>query len=196
MDPLQPTVPLTATTSPVLSQRQSCDSLAARADGGDATAHWPSRILLAGHGFNIVGPLTLARSGNGFFEYQPHTRYQRYGVEPLNPYGLGPFCKFKVDGLPAGPGLYVFVVDGVPVYVGKTVNFKGRMGPVNYGLISPKNCYRTGQSTNCKINSRVLEAVKAGRYVAVYVHQTSNLDLEDVVIGTVQPRWNGRHGSR
>jgi len=155
----------------------------------------PSRLLLAGLAFDLVGPVVLAQAADGFLEYQPHTRYKGFGRDRLNPYGLGPFCKFKVGGLPAGPGLYAFVIDGVPVYVGKTEDFRGRMGPVNYGSISPVNCCGKGQSTNCKINSGVLQAAKAGRHVAVYVQRTSNLGLEGAVIAAVRPPWNGRHAS-
>jgi len=155
----------------------------------------PSRLLLAGLAFDLAGPVVLAQAADGFLEYQPHTRYKGFGRDRLNPYGLGPFCKFKVGGLPAGPGLYAFVIDGVPVYVGKTEDFRGRMGPVNYGSISPVNCCGKGQSTNCKINSGVLQAAKAGRHVAVYVHRTSNLGLERAVIAAVRPPWNGRHAS-
>jgi hypothetical protein len=117
----------------------------------------PSRLLLAGLAFDLVGPVVLAQAADGFLEYQPHTRYKGFGRDRLNPYGLGPFCKFKVVGLPTGPGLYVFAIESAPVYVGKTEDFRGRMGPVNYGSISPVNCYGKGQSTNCKINSGVLQ---------------------------------------
>lgn len=152
----------------------------------------PSRMVLAGLTFNAAGPVVLERAGDGFYEYQPHTRYKGYGTVPLNLYGLGPFCKFKVAGLPVGPGLYAFVIDGRPMYVGRAVDFSGRMGPVNYGSISPVNCFVKGQSTNCKINGGLLQAAKAGRHIAVFVHPTTNLSLEDTVIASVRPPWNGR----
>jgi hypothetical protein len=77
-------------------------------------------------------------------------------------------------------------------YIGRTVDFAGRMGPVNYGSISPKNCYRSGQSTNCKINSHVLLAVKDGQTVALYILPTNDLAIETGIINAVQPAWNGR----
>jgi hypothetical protein len=72
-----------------------------------------------------------------------------------------------VPKLPLGSGVYAFLVDGVPVYVGRTADFSNRLSAVNYGLISPKNCYVTGQSTNGKINSRVLLSAKAGREISL-----------------------------
>src|SRR5207248_11521475 len=92
----------------------------------------PPRIVLAGRIFDLAGPIVLDRTADGYLEYQPHARYKGVGTEPLNPYGLGPFCCFKVADAPRAPGLYAFVADGVPVYVGRSANIASRLSAVNY----------------------------------------------------------------
>ncbi|MGL6194663.1 MAG: hypothetical protein ACRC2T_07540 [Thermoguttaceae bacterium] len=76
----------------------------------------------------------------------------------LHEYGEGPFCKFKlnrkIDGDIKG-GLYIFVLDEQIVYIGMTNDFSQRFGSGGYGAISPQNCYKDGQFTNCKINNMV-----------------------------------------
>jgi hypothetical protein len=171
-----------------MSSFQSTVSASAHAQQQTAQ---PAQIVLAGLLFRFASPVVLTRTADGFLEYQPHTRYKRFGEEPLNRYGQGPFCKFTVSGLPTGPGLYAFVIAGLAMYVGKTEDFRNRMGRRNYSSIAPAKCYRHGQATNCKINGGVLIAAKAGLEVAVYVHPTTSLGLEDMVIAAVRPPWNG-----
>ena len=105
----------------------------------------PTQIVLAGYTFTFAALIEPKRSaGRGYIAYQPHSRYSRFGVEPLNPHGLGPFCKFSISGLPHDSGIYVFVVDSVPRYVGRTVDFASRMGPVKLRLDFPEELLPLG----------------------------------------------------
>lgn len=88
----------------------------------------------------------------------PQDRYTKAATTPLNPSGAGPFCRFKVTGLPSSSGVYVVTVDGGVVYVGRAENLSERWGQRGYAPIQPRNCFVGGQSTNCKINHRVLMA--------------------------------------
>lgn len=50
-------------------------------------------------------------------------------------------------------GLYSFVVDNTIKYIGRSHDPFYKRVNQGYGHISPKNCFRDGQSTNCRINS-------------------------------------------
>ena len=125
-------------------------------------------------------------------EFTPHQRYARADSKHLHAYGQGPFCRFKLTGLPAEPGIYALTVDDEVVYVGKArVSMAERWGARQYGNISPANCYIGGQSTNCKINSQILLAKKEGMRVELWFHRLQNPDeLEKELIGKIEPRWN------
>ena len=45
---------------------------------------------------------------------------------------------------------------------------------MNYGSISPKNCYVGGQSTNCKVNNYIYGAAKSGKKLELYIYVTQN----------------------
>jgi len=91
--------------------------------------------------------------------------------------------------------LYSFVVDGVPVYVGKTVQpLKKRM----YGYQNPGPT----QSTNIRNNANLIEVLSAGGNVELFAlpdhglmyfggfHLNLAAALEDSIVSTLQPKWN------
>lgn len=91
--------------------------------------------------------------------------------------------------------LYAFVVDGVVVYIGKTVQaLKRRM----YGYQRPSPT----QSTNIKGNKFISEALSASRSVEIYAlpdngllyyggfHVNLAAGLEDSLVSTLKPAWN------
>jgi hypothetical protein len=61
--------------------------------------------------------------------------------------------EFKILNHLNEKGIYKFVVKNKIVYIGRCLdNFKKRFN-FGYGKINPKNCYKDGQSTNCRINN-------------------------------------------
>jgi hypothetical protein len=52
-------------------------------------------------------------------------------------FGRGPFARLRMPPLPAQPGLYVWCLDGLPVYVGQTRgSLRSRLGPNGYATIT------------------------------------------------------------
>lgn len=86
---------------------------------------------------------------------------------PLNDYGKGLFCKFRIQEHLDGKGLYCFVVDKKLKYIGQTIStFRQRIN-AGYGNISPYNCYVGGQRTNCHVNSLINDALNNKKEVLV-----------------------------
>jgi hypothetical protein len=63
-----------------------------------------------------------------------------------------PFCKFTVPRRYQTSGAYALTADGELRYIGERANLAARFN-AGYGNISPKNCYRGGQETNCHLNN-------------------------------------------
>jgi hypothetical protein len=91
--------------------------------------------------------------------------------------------------------LYSFVVDGVPKYIGKTVqSLRKRM----YGYRKPA----ATQSTNIRNNNHIKSALQSGSVVELYVlpdhgllhfgefHLNLAAGLEDSIVSLLSPEWN------
>ena len=88
-------------------------------------------------------------------------------TRPLNTYGKGPFCKFRIHDHLKEKGLYCFVVDKKLKYIGQTTSTFGQRINAGYGNISPYNCYVGGQRTNCHVNSCINDALISNKEVLV-----------------------------
>lgn len=87
--------------------------------------------------FSCVGTIKPDRDESGvLLVHAPQGRYANERALPLNKYGAGPFCAFRVRGLPHSSGVYVYILGGEPVYVGQAVDLDARF--YAYGHISPK----------------------------------------------------------
>ena len=150
-------------------------------------------IDLEGNAFELVCEIQPDRDADGILiEFMPQSRYKRFGIDRLNRHGEGPFCKFRVPRNLAFSGVYAVTVSGEISYIGECVNFSTRWGLSQYGSISPKNCFVGGQSTNCKINSRVLKHCHEGKSVEIWFHKTENYkELETYLLSKLNPPWNG-----
>ena len=129
-----------------------------------------------------------------------NTHLQYTGMEQnLNSYGKGPFCKFTVNAngsVLSNKGCYVFLVDNIVKYVGKTTDsFVARINN-GYGNISPRNCYEGGQSTNCKVNSNINKALQNNKVVKIgflVLNNDSEISrTEEELIAAIKPEWNDR----
>ena len=155
-------------------------------------------VVFGGLPFLHVSRLEPDRSPDGTVtEFLPQARYAGAGRDRLNPHGVGPFCRFRAPGAPAKAGVYVVTSEGQVRYVGIAQNLAQRWGLAGYGSIQPKNCYVGGQSTNCKVNARVLGELKAGRNLDLYFLDSEDRQrIEARLIRDLGPPWNGRQSPR
>ncbi len=144
----------------------------------------------AGFEFWNVGSLEIQRNSDGSLAEYSHTLPE--GVRP-NRYSAGPFCRFGLPSAPNAAGVYAITIENELQYIGEAVDLAQRFAPSGYGQIHPRNCHHDGQSTNCKLNSRVLEAAKRGSAARIWFHPTDDrLVTESFLIGHLLPPWNGR----
>lgn len=146
--------------------------------------------VIEGHEFWLVGTLEIQRNRDGTLAEYVHTLPE--DVRP-NRHASGPFCRFGLPSAPRSPGVYALFVAGELQYIGECVDLAQRFGSSGYGLISPRNCHSDGQSTNCKLNSRVLAAAKSGEATEVWFYPTEQWKAVELdLISILGPPWNGR----
>lgn len=152
----------------------------------------PSAETLSLHGyvFHFVQLLKPECSPKGHIvKYYPQDNYHNKNGLRLSLYGEGAFCRFSID---AGewPGVYLWVVDGLIIYIGQTAGLRRRFN-MGYGNISPRNCYVGGQSTNCKMNKIVLRLHEQGKAVSLFFHYTTNYKFVEVdLLGKIKTPYN------
>lgn len=75
-------------------------------------------------------------------------------------------------------------------YVGECVNLSARFN-AGYGNISPKNCYKGGQETNCRVNNLVYRAASEGETLSLFFHETVEYKAVEARLRAVlQAPWN------
>lgn len=153
-----------------------------------------STLSLAGREFRRVAVIRPEADANGLpVEETPHLRYDNREGLPLNRHGHGPFCRFSVWGLPPRPGVYAVTVAWDLVYVGIANDLRERWGARGYARIHPRNCFRGGQSTNCRVNHAILTAAREGREIRLWIHETISLrPVEEMLLAGFEPPWNER----
>lgn len=83
------------------------------------------------------------------------------------------------------------------IYIGECQNLSKRFNDGGYGTIHPRNCFKGGQSTNCRINALILGVAKQGCKIDLWFHASSDrYDVERRPILQLRPRWNVQHGKR
>jgi hypothetical protein len=146
-----------------------------------------------GFRFTLVCAIRPERDSSG--EIRPLTPHaqnsHRFGLV-LHRYGAGPFCRFRIPGDLPLKGVYLLSTHDHVRYVGECENLSRRYN-AGYGQISPRSCYVGGQSTNCKINHLVAEAVRSTERVELWFCQTEDRwRVERDLISRLRPDWNGR----
>lgn len=146
---------------------------------------------LNGYAFCLICTIDPERNEDGSIrEFLPQDRYRNAAMVPLNNYGHGPFCKFKIRSDIARSGVYTFIAGNEVRYVGECENLSSRFN-LGYGNISPRNCYLGGQETNCRINNLVLESIKGGLKISLWFHETKDYKLVESVFRSSQRfGWN------
>ena len=165
---------------------------AERPVAGPSIAQKDTVLPLCGRDFAWVTEVELDAGPDGRpLEFMPQKNYAKADEKPLNRHGHGPFCRFSVPDLPACPGLYAVTVDRRLAYVGIATDLQRRWGSSGYAKIQPVNCYRGGQSTNCKINHAILLAVLEEQIVELWTRRDSDpRPLEGRLIRELDPPWN------
>lgn len=161
-------------------------------DNGDGMAP----ATLAGFEFTLVAEIEPERDEFGsVIEHLPWAHHSRSSL-PFNAFGKGPFCRFKIPRhWGARTGVYLFVVDGIPMYVGECADLGHRINS-GYGAIAARNCYRGGQETNCRINNAVMAAAHAGARILLWFHKTSErFAVEAQLLSELPLEWNLRRSA-
>ena len=75
-------------------------------------------------------------------------------------------------------------------YIGECANLSKRFN-MGYGNISPKNCFKGGQETNCRLNNLLYTAALAGGCISLWFLQTANYkSVEAQLRRALNPPWN------
>ena len=130
-------------------------------------------------------------SGGEPLECLPQSRYAKAATSRLHPHGGGPFCRIKLDDLPASSCVYAVTLENNLTYIGEAGSLADRWGSRQYGKIQPANCYVGGQSTSCRINNLLLLAARRRSLVELWRYETSERKkIESELIDALNPRWN------
>lgn len=154
-------------------------------------------VLINNHKFNKICDIIpyLDQTGRPR-EYLPCNRFTNKKNLKLHKYGQGPFCRFTIDSSYSGKsGVYVILIDKQLHYVGECVDLFRRFYS-GYGNISPRNCFEGGQSTNCRINNKILQVYKTGSKIELYFIESNNrFQIERDLISKHAPAWNISSGN-
>lgn len=148
-------------------------------------------MKLVKYDFEYVCDIEPSRDAAGVLtQLMPQSRYRNVRNLPLNAYGAGPFCKFTIPRNFQTSGVYALTVNNELRYIGECANLAARFN-AGYGNISPKNCYRGGQETNCRLNNLVCLAFSAGQHTVLWFFQTSDYKpVESALRRALNPVWN------
>lgn len=123
-------------------------------------------------------------------EYEPQADYANTEGLPLNQYGSGSFCRFRVPTGMNRAGIYFIMAGERVMYIGECEDFSQRFN-AGYGQISPRNCFKGGQETNCRVNRLIRECVEAGGDVSVFfLEARRRQELERCLLESCKPPWN------
>ena len=153
-------------------------------------------MIVEGHKFECLGKIDVQRNVDGTVKvFMPQSRYDNKKNLPLNKYGKGPFCKFKIGKGIKSAGVYFILCEDDIRYIGQTINLEGRWNSNGYGGISPRNCFKNGQETNCRLNNLIYESQISHEELFLWycslINEKSKLDeVEHSLISKFQPIWN------
>jgi hypothetical protein len=148
-------------------------------------------MRVAGYEFDCIGEIEPERdAGGGVLQYMPQGRYRNARNLPLNRYGAGPFCRFKIPKSFQASGVYILTINNEVRSVGECLSLAVRFN-VGYGNLSPKNCFKGGQETNCRLNNLIYTAAQAKEHVSLWFFQTTDYkSIEAALRSALNPVWN------
>lgn len=141
--------------------------------------------------FSLVCSLNAEKDELGeVLHYFPPERFENANGLPLNRYGHGPFCKFRIPTNINESGVYLITSDEELKYIGECQDLSQRYN-AGYGNISPRNCFKGGQETNCRINNLVLKDSVEGSNVQLWFHPTDKYKAVESALRANHPTpWN------
>ena len=144
-----------------------------------------------GFDFAFVADILPQRTTeDAIYAHMPQARYANVRDDPLNNYGAGPFCKFTIPRTYRQSCVYLIFAGAELKYVGECANLSARFN-AGYGNISPKNCFKGGQETNCRLNNLIYVAVTSGEALTLWFHITSDYKtVEATLRSTLRAPWN------
>lgn len=150
-------------------------------------------MRLAGYEFAHVCDLNPTRQMDGCVEpVAPQSRYLNKKGLPLNRYGAGPFCKFRIPNNLRWSGVYAITIADELRYIGECENLSKRFN-AGYGNISPKNCFKSGRETNCRVNNLIYAAACQGLQASLWFFESGDRKtVESVLLATLKLAWNRR----
>lgn len=127
----------------------------------------------------------------GKFLYGLKINGDKFYLRFLNEYGDSTHCDFSMAEPLESKGLYCLVTGGVVRYIGRSHDpFEKRINQ-GYGHLSPKNCYRDGQATNCHLNSLIAEHWAQITFYVCPLENDDEIDaLERALVRQLRPEWN------
>ena len=151
----------------------------------------PLHRTVAGYDFELICALKPLRNSDGNVQQvMPQSQYENSHGISLNNYGKGPFCKFQIPNQITVSGVYILTLDEQIRYVGECVNLSARYN-AGYGNISPKNCFKGGHETNCRINNLVYSSATAGETILLWFFRTADYKKVEAELRVVlRPAWN------
>jgi len=97
----------------------------------------------------------------------------------------------KDTGILNHKGIYFYKIGNNILYIGRCRDSLKRRINQGYGKITPKNCYKDGQSTNCHLNYRI---TSSEHKIEFWFCSMTNLNeisiIETKLIKKFQPPWN------
>lgn len=101
---------------------------------------------------------------------------EKFGIEDWNQVEEKyRWIKAKLPTTSGKSGIYLWVVDGDPIYIGQALDLYDRFNR-DYLQISPKNLAEDGQATNLKMNYFLLLCILAGVTVDIYFYEVIGFD--------------------
>lgn len=149
-------------------------------------------MLISGYQFNGVCAIEPLRHPDGTVRiFLPQSNYLNARGIALNNYGAGPFCKFKIPNSFPTAGVYA-ISDGTGAikYIGECQNLSARYN-MGYGNISPRNCFKGGQETNCRLNNLIYEATSKNLSLKLWFFATYDYKaVEAELRAKIRAPWN------
>lgn len=141
--------------------------------------------------FSHICKIEPERNSDGTIrQFMPQNLFKNERSLPLNKYGHGPFCKFRIPNVYKASGVYALQIGDEVNYVGECQNLSARYN-AGYGNISPRNCFKGGQETNCRLNNLIFLAAAAGEEINLWFHQTPDFKTAELeILAIKQWVWN------
>ena len=129
----------------------------------------------------------------GFFLSELKSRKDVFYREFLHKYGDETFCICRTDtgGIAAERGVFVVAVKGEIRATGLCRTAFSQVVNNELGWLSPKTCYRDGDSARCRINALLCSHRKDG---GVYVHPVEDDDVVAWIVGNLNAEEWGMKG--